>query len=164
MTMKLLSRSGNQKRKQKGQATVEFAASIIALLVTLFFSWELLMSVYTASVLTNAAKEGVRYGIVRGTRAGDCGAPPPDCTPPTTTAACDATSAGAAVTWWTRCYAKASLHDISAINISVSYPDGGGTNELGNRVVVSITYDYIPFINVPFAPHFVTHASGRIVN
>lgn len=161
---RLATSSGTQRKNQKGQATIEFAVSIIAVLVTIFFSWELLMSIYTASVLTNAAKEGVRYGIVRGVRSGDCGAPPPDCTPPTTLAACDAATAGAAVQWWTNCYAKASLHDISAITINVNYPDGGGTNELGNRVEVTITYDYIPFINVPFAPHFVTHASGRIVN
>ncbi len=155
-------RIGKTKR-ERGQASIEFAVSIIAVLVTMFLSWELLMAMYTASVLANAAKEGVRHGIVRGPGSSDCGTPPTDCTPPTTTAPCDATSAGAAVSQKVNCYARTSLHDISAITITVNYPDGG-VNDVGSRVVVTVSYNFVPYINVPFAPVFTTHASGRIVN
>jgi hypothetical protein len=59
-------------------------------------------------------------------------------------------------------YARASLHDISAIDVNVTYPDGN--NDPPNRVSVIITYSYIPYIKVPFAPTLRTKAAGRIVN
>ena len=153
-----------RNHKSRGQATIEFAVSIIAVIVTVFLSWELLMAMYTASVLANAAKEGVRWGIVRGPGSADCGTPPSFCAPPAAFAACTAATAGTYVEAKVKCYASYSLHDISAINVSVSYPDGGGSNDVGNRVVVTVSYNYVPYINVPFAPAFTTHAAGRIVN
>jgi hypothetical protein len=60
-------------------------------------------------------------------------------------------------------YAKASLHDVSAITVNVTYPDG--SNEAPNRVQVTVTYNYIPYIQLGFFnPSFTTRAAGRIVN
>lgn len=127
---------------------MEFALSLMTVLFVLFCCWELLLAIYTASVMADAAKEGVRYAIVHGSHSASCPAP---CTT-------DPANVTAKVTE----YAQASLHDISAIVITVEYPDGG--NDTSDRVAVTVTYTYVPYIQLPFFhPTFTTHAQGRIV-
>ena len=141
--------------REEGQAQVEFALSIMVVLFTVFFSWELLMAMYTASVMADAAKEGVRYAIVHGSNSTLCSGPNPS-------NPCASDPAGDEVVNRVKTYAQASLHDIGAINVAVTYPDG--TNEPPNRVTVAVTYTYVPYINIPFAPTLTTKAAGRIVN
>ena len=57
------------RREDKGQAQVEFVLSIFLVLLTLLGIFELTMFIYTYSVLSDAAKEGVRYAIVQIGRA-----------------------------------------------------------------------------------------------
>ena len=114
------------------------------------------MAVYTASVLADAAKEGVRYAEVHGSNTTLCSGPNvanPCANDPL------ANNVGALV----KSYAKASLHNTAAISVSVTYPDG--TNDAPNRVVVTVSYTYVPYINLSFFhPTLTTHAQGRIVN
>jgi len=143
-------------KQEKGQSTVEFALSVVTVMFVIFCCFELLMAVYTASVLADAAKEGVRYAEVHGSNTTLCSGP-------NTASPCAndplANNVGAMV----KNYAKASLHDTSAISVSVTYPDG--TNDAPNRVVVTVSYTYVPYINLSFFhPTLTTHAQGRIVN
>ena len=142
-------------QREQGQAQVEFALSIMVVLVTVFFSWELLMAMYTASVMADAAKEGVRYAIVHGSNSTLCSGP-------NLSNPCAYDAPGDQVVSTVKAYAKASLHDTSAISVTVSYPDG--SNEPPSRVAVTVTYSYVPYINLPFAPTLTTKAAGRIVN
>jgi Flp pilus assembly protein TadG len=141
--------------REEGQAQVEFALSIMVVLLVVFFSWELLMAMYTASVMADAAKEGVRYAIVHGSNSSLCSGPNPS-------NPCASDPAATEVVNTVKAYAKASLHDTSAISVTVSYPDGN--NDPPSRVAVTVTYSYVPYINLPFTPTMTTKAAGRIVN
>jgi len=134
---------------------VEFALSIMVVLFVVFFAWELLMAMYTASVMANAAKEGVRYAIVHGSNSSLCSGPNPS-------NPCASDPSGAEVVNTVKAYAKASLHNTDAISVTVSYPDGN--NEPPSRVAITVTYSYVPYINLPFTPTMTTKAAGRIVN
>ncbi len=143
-------------QREEGQAQVEFALSIMVVLFTVFCAWELLMAMYTASVMANAAKEGVRYAIVHGSNSTLCSGP-------NASSPCAHDPVGAEVVNTVKTYAKASLHDTSAITVTVTYPDG--TNEPPSRVAVSVTYTYVPYIQLGFfTPQMTTKAAGRIVN
>lgn len=150
-----MSRLRSRLQREEGQAQVEFALSIMVVLLVVFFSWELLMAMYTASVMANAAKEGVRYAIVHGSNSTLCSGP-------NASNPCANDPSGAEVVNTVKDYAKASLHDVSAISVTVTYPDG--TNEPPSRVAVTVTYSYVPYINLPFTPTMTTKAAGRIVN
>lgn len=52
------------RRNQRGQALVEFALASFALLLLLFGILELGRAVYIYNAMTNAAREGARYGVV----------------------------------------------------------------------------------------------------
>jgi Flp pilus assembly protein TadG len=148
------------RRSEKGQAQVEFALTILFVLLLLFGIIELIMMIYTYTVLANSAKEGVRYAIVHGCDldSGNCSGTcvfttsPPNCT--------DAT--GANVQAWVVNYAKASLHDTSAMTINVTYPDSSSV--VPSRVRVTVTYNYQPLFGMGW-PTVPVHAAaeGRIV-
>jgi hypothetical protein len=145
-----------ERGREEGQALVEFALSILLVFFIVLCCWELLMGIYTASVLADAAKEGVRYAIVHGSYSSLCSGPNSG-TP------CAYDPSAANVTARVRDYCSASLHDISAIDISVTYTDGNNTPP--SRVSVTVTYVYKPFANILFfQPVLRTHATGRIVS
>ena len=54
-------------RKQNGQSAVEFAFTIVFVMLLILAAIELTVMIYTYTVLADAAKEGVRYAIVHGT-------------------------------------------------------------------------------------------------
>lgn len=149
-------RKSKPSDRQEGQALVEFALSIILVIFIVLCCWELLMAIYTSSVLADAAKEGVRYAIVHGSYSGQCSGPNAG-----SPCAYDPTAAN--VTSRVRDYSQNSLHDLSAIDIAVSYPDGN--NSPPSRVTVTVTYVYKPYVNLDFfQPTLRAHATGRIVN
>ncbi|HWR35694.1 MAG TPA: TadE family protein [Clostridia bacterium] len=140
--------------KRRGAAQIEFVLSIMLIMFLIFWTWEMVMLVYTYSTLSNAAKEGVRYGIVHGSRNTICGA--------------DVNCAKEKVEAVVLDYAKMSFHDLSAISIDVSYDQDASGTELNvppGRVTVDIAYTYVPYIKLPWSPPRI-HASahGRIVN
>ena len=141
----LLSR---KKNSQRGAALVEFALSILVTVFVIFWLFEMVMVVYTYSVLSDAAKEGVRYAIVRGSDV----AAAQQCSPTSTTGVVSAVTD----------YAKMSLHDVSAITVTPNFVDGD--NVAPHLVQVIVTYTYVPYIHLPFtSPTIATKAEGRIV-
>lgn len=141
-------------RGARGSTLVEFALTIVFVLVLVFYAWEVIMMVYTYNVMADAAKAGVRYAIVHGTG---------------NTVLCTAPCTGACGTR-TACvqnvvqdYARYSFHDISHITITVTYPDGSA--QPPNRVRVVVAYPYQPYLSLGWTPPTIhAAAEGRIVN
>ena len=145
-------------RRERGAVQIEFIMTSLLILLTIFAVIEVCMGVYTMSVLGDAAREGVRYAIVHGSnnRVGSGNSSNGKCggvTCPDTTAA--------NVVSVVQDYAKYSLHDTSAISVTVTYMDT--TNEPPNRVKVEVSYAYVPWLT-SFSPTLTTSAQGRIVN
>src|SRR6266852_7115278 len=86
--------------RQRGQALVETALMMWVIITVVFFMFELGWLMYTYSVLANAANEGVRYALVHS----------------------GADAGGTQTT--VHSFATASLHDVSGITTSVTFPDG----------------------------------------
>ena len=85
---------------QDGQGLLETALMIPLIFTVVFWVFELSWLMFTYVVLANAAHEGVRYSIVHS--GGD--------------------AAGTQTT--VQAFASTSLHNISAMSTSVTFPDG----------------------------------------
>ena len=140
--------------RNRGQSSVEFALTIVFVMIVIFWTVELSMYVYTYSVLANAAKEGVRYAVVHGcgTNSGTCCG---TCTP-----AC-ADPAGANIVTQVTNFAQLSFHDVSAMTVNVNYLDG--TAKSPNRVQVTVQYTYKPYFSFGFSPPVINAAAEGIV-
>ena len=154
MTGLRLSKKRSLKKRQAGQAAVEFALIIIFLMVFLLSFLEIVAMLYTYSALADSAKEGVRYGIVHGTLSSACNGPGG-----TAGVTCDATAAGVKTAVTT--YAAYSLHGTGSMTVTPTYPDGTSTPSSRVRVVVS--YPYQAFFGLGWPTITVNAASeGRI--
>jgi Flp pilus assembly protein TadG len=136
-----------------GSALLEFSLSVWTLLLMAFLIFEFCMMVYTYSVLGDAAREGVRYAVVHGTDSSSCSGPSSGC----------GDSTGSNVTAVVNGYAAVSFHNTSGMTVTPSWPDG--TSTPASRVVVTITYPYIPYLylGIISAPTMTIVAEGRIV-
>jgi len=111
---------------------------IILIFTVVFWIFELGWLMYTYSVMADAANEGVRYSIVH--------------------SGGDATGTKSKIIT----FASTSLHDVSALNTSVTFPDGGAVPP--NRVRVTVTYTYVPWLKGFITPPtMTTYAEGRMV-
>jgi Flp pilus assembly protein TadG len=123
---------------QDGQSLLETALMIPLIFTVVFWVFELSWLMFTYVVLANAANEGVRYSIVHS--GGD--------------------AAGTQTT--VQAFASTSLHNISAMSTSVTFPDGSAAPP--GRVRVTVTYTYVPylsgFINTPTVH---AYAEGRMI-
>src|SRR6266702_117360 len=125
-------------RRQHGQSLLETAFMISVSLTVVFWIFELGWVMYTYSVLADAVNEGVRYAIVHS--GGDV----------------------AGTRAKVKTFAGAYLHNVNAISTSVTFPDGSSTPP--NRVRVTVTYTYIPFLpQFITAPTMHSFAEGRMV-
>src|SRR3989442_5551141 len=107
------------RKNARGQATVEFALTIVLVMIFILGIIELLMLIYAYNVLADSAKEGLRYAIVHGTGNTNCNGPGP--APAGIT--CDATAAGVVNAGTT--YARVSLHDTSPMTVTANYNPTG---------------------------------------
>ncbi len=130
--------NGRDRCREDGQATLEMVVSLTVVFSLVFWLFELCMFTYTCSVLNDAAQEGVRYAIMHGTDSSLCSGPDTVCTNQTPYSNVQAVVSAAA---------SASLHNISAMTVTVSY--GNSTAAIGNPVVVRVAYTYVPFLNFP---------------
>lgn len=148
-------RSRAFKADARGAVQIEFVLSILTIMFVIFAMWELIMIVHTMNVLSDSAKEGVRYAIVHGAHNQNCSGPnpPPECTSPDLTAS--------NVVNRVKEYAKYSLHDITAIAVTVTYPDS--SIAAPSRVRVEVAYDFIPYTVLNYRPTLRAVAEGRIV-
>jgi len=111
---------------------------IVIIFTVVFWIFELSELMYTYSVLADAANEGVRYSIVHS--GGDVGG----------------TRSKVAT------FASISIHNVSKMTTSVTFPDGSSVPP--NRVRVAVTYAYIPYLsNFITAPTMKAYAEGRMV-
>lgn len=126
------------RRDQGGATLIEFALSLLLFLTVLFATLELCGAIYTYTVLADAANEGLRYAIVH-----------------------SSDSSGAVNT--VKTYAAYSLHDVSKMEVSVTYPDGSAVPT--NRVAVSVIYSYVPYLGnfMAHPPTLSAYAEGRLV-
>lgn len=111
---------------------------MVVIFTVVFWIFEIGWLMYTYSVLADAANEGVRYAIVHS--GGD----------PAGTQAV------------VRTVASASMHNVGGLSTSVTFPDGSATPP--NRVRVTVTYPYVPYLpEVIPAPTMQSYAEGRMV-
>ena len=139
-------------RDETGSALIETALSLIVTFLLAFGLFELCMFSYTCIVLNDAAQEGVRYAIMHGTNSSNCSGPDPGCTD----------SSYSNVKAVVKTAASASLHDISAMTVNVTY--GDATAAPGHPVSVQVVYTYVPYVNFPGLEQTVTFTSqGRTI-
>jgi Flp pilus assembly protein TadG len=146
-------RAGEFAAGEQGSMLIEFSISIWILLLVALLIFEFCMTLYTYSVLGNAAREGIRYAIVHGTDSSSCSGPSTGCTD----------SNGSNVSAVVNGYASISFHDISGITVTPSWPDA--TSTPSSRVLITISYPYVPYMTLPGfnSPQMQVTAEGRIV-
>jgi hypothetical protein len=146
-------RLAQRRKHQDGQATLEILVSLMVALSLVFWLFELCMFTYTCSVLNEATQEGVRYAIVHGIDSTLCSGPDTACTDQTPYSNVQAVVTAAA---------SASLHNMSAMTITVSYANS--TAAIGNPVSVKVAYTYVPYLNLPGLMNSLTFTSqGQIL-
>ena len=128
----------------------------MVIMFVIFGIWELIMIVHAMNVLSDAAKEGVRYAIVHGSynTSGFQSGPAPGNT--------------LAVESYVKDYANLTFHDMSAISVSVTYPDGVSVadptgNKAGDKVRVEVAYTFVPYTALNLKPTLSAASEGRIV-
>jgi len=136
-----------------GSVMIEFALSVWTLFLLTFLIFEFCMTIYTYSVLGNAAREGIRYAIVHGTDSASCSGPSSGC----------GDNSGNNVKTVVRGYAAVSFHDLTGMTVTPSWPDG--TSTPSSRVKVTINYPYVSYLSLPGfnSPAMQVTAEGRIV-
>lgn len=145
-------RAARLAREEAGSMIIEFSVSVWMLFLVTFLIFEFCMLLYTYSVLGDAAREGVRYAIAHGTDSSLCSGPSPGC----------ADSGGSNVISAVQNYTAVSFHDMSGMTITPAWPDG--TSTPSSRVVVTISYPYVPYFNLPgLTPTMHVTAEGRVV-
>jgi Flp pilus assembly protein TadG len=133
-------RSHRQTRvsRQRGQSLLETAMMMVVIFTIVFWIFELGWLMYTYTVMADAANEGVRYAIVHS--GGDVAG----------------TQSRVAT------FARTSLHDVSVLSTTVSFPDGNAAPPA--RVRVAVTYTYVPWLNQFITtPTMKTYAEGRMI-
>lgn len=132
-------RSLQFRRDERGAAQVEFAIVILTVLIVVFMLMELCSAVYTYTVLSDAANEGLRYAIVHSTDASF------------------STNVENKITT----YAANSAHDMSGMSIAVTTPDG---QTPPGRVQITVSYPYVPYtIWMADPPTMHAYAEGRMM-
>jgi Flp pilus assembly protein TadG len=144
-------RYGSLIRDELGSMLIEFSLSVWTLFLVTFLIFEFCMTVYTYSVLGNAAREGVRYAIVHGSDSATCSGP-----------GCSDTL-GSNITSVVKGYTSVTFHDMTGMTVTPSWPDG--TSSPASRVVVTVSYPYVPYVTLPgfSPPSMQVTAEGRIV-
>src|SRR5262249_3649385 len=113
------------KRRDSGQAMVEFALVILFVFILFVSMIQMIMFMHAYSTLADAAKEGVRYAIVHGTGNSTCSGPGnPSVNPVISCTDPNGTNVKTAV----RYFATLSAQTIPASNVTVCYDPSGTTN------------------------------------
>ena len=148
-----LPRIQTSTRNDEGSAIMETAMSIIILLTFMFGVFEGSFAIYSFHFISEAAREGTRYAIVRGsTAAGTAG------TACDTSYGYDCVASSANIQSYVQ---NLGYPGIIPSNLTVSSswaayasgnscPTTGPCNSPGNQVTVQVTYSFP--LNVPFIP------------
>ena len=114
----------NELNRETGQSLVETTLVLIVIFMITFGIVELCGMVYAYATIANAAEEGARYGIITSAVVAD----------------------DSRIVTRVKNFASTSLHDVSAISVDVSLPDGNATPP--SRVRVTVSYSYVPWLTV----------------
>src|SRR5579875_1657030 len=137
------------RKEAHGQASIEFIFTVVFLVLFILGMIEVVMLVYTYSVLADSAKEGVRYAVVHG--SGNASGSGPGC----------GDSTGANVKTVVTNYAEYSFHSTSGMTVNVTYPESACTAP--SLVRVTVSYPYQPFFGLGWPTVTVRAAAeGRI--
>jgi isopropylmalate/homocitrate/citramalate synthase len=137
-------------RNNEGQALLEAGVAMVVLVATALSLFEMSMMVYTSSVMFEAAHQGLRYAIVNGS---DTGLSASDCS---------TSSPSSVISAVTNAASTYSLHNVSAMTVTVCYP--GGNAKPGSLVTVAVSYTYVPYTRFPGFAHTLTASTqGRIL-
>ena len=140
------------RQDTSGFAAMETAFAFLLAIPMVLGCFELCMFTYAQTALTDAARVGVRYAIVHGTNSSSCSGPSLGCSD----------SSGANISSMVNTYAARSLTSLSGATVTVTYPDGSSAPP--SRVVVSISYSYLPsFATAGITGLMNARAEGRIV-
>jgi Flp pilus assembly protein TadG len=128
-------------RDERGSSILEMALSLLMVVTVIFGTIELSSLMYTYTVLADAANEGLRYLVVN---SGD--------------------QTGAITK--AKTYASYSMHDTSAINVTVACAGTGGSCSPPNLATVTVSYSYVPYLGTFMSspPTFNVVAKGETIN
>ena len=134
-------RRQNDRNGDGGQSLVETALMLLVIFMVVFWIVEMCGVMYTYATIANAAEEGARYGM---------------------TSSAVVANDSRIITRVTN-FAATSMHDVSAISVAVALPDGSSTPP--NRVRVTVSYTYVPWLSNVITNPFVmsAYAEGRMV-
>jgi hypothetical protein len=153
-----------KKRDQQGQALVEFALTILFIVLLFVGMLEIILLMYAYNTLADAAKEGVRYAIVHGTGNTQCSGPGlPLGSPPVT---CPDLS-GANVQTVVTNFAGLSMQSGSTVVVDYNPNNANGAlcNIPGCMVRVSVSKTYQPLFGLGWpSVTLYAAANGRIMN
>jgi Flp pilus assembly protein TadG len=122
-------------RGEEGQSLVEFAISSTVLLTFIFSMAEATLAYYSYDMISESAREGTRYAMVRGSSCTTSGG-----------SSCEATAAQ--VNSYVTSLGWPNLAG-GTMTVNTTYPDGN-ENPQTSRVLVSIQYVFP--ITLPFVP------------
>ena len=129
---------GALRRVESGEVVIESGVALLCVLSMIFFTIEFCGAIYAHTVLADATSEGVHYAVVH-----------------------SSDMAGTEAT--VRSVATYSLHDVSKVAVSVTYPDGTAVPPA--RVAISVSYPYVPWLTqfMENPPTMRAFAEGRLV-
>ncbi len=120
--------------REEGSTLIEFALTFSCLLTLIFCVMELCLVFYAYDMISDCAREGTRYAMVRGASC-----------PNTTTPTCEVTAAQ--VNSYVSALKVPNLGN-GTMTVTTSYPDGN--EAVGSRVQVKVSYVFP--IKMPFVP------------
>jgi Flp pilus assembly protein TadG len=158
--------------RQAGQAMVEFALVIFFVFILFVSALQMILLMHAYNTLADAAKEGVRYAIVRGSGNTLCSGPGnPNANPVIT---CPDPS-GVNVQTTVVNFAGLAFQNVTASEVTVDYDPnsansgaggfGAACSAPGCLVRVTVAHTYSPFFGLGW-PNFTLYAAadGRIMN
>lgn len=139
---------------------VEFSLTLLTVIFVLFLLFEFTMWIYCYNVMADAAKAGVRYAIVHGSKVTSGAQSGPTCASAPCSSDCttNVTNVQNEVKKW----ASFSAYSTASITVNVCYLDG--SNAAPSRVRVTVSNPVTPYFNIFSTPPVTANAQGRIVN
>ena len=132
-------RRGGLHQEEHGTAMVEFALSFLTVMLAVFMLYELCSCIYTYTVLSEAANEGLRYAVVH----------------------TQDPNLSQDVQNRVIAYANTSMHDMTQMTVRVTLPLA---NAPINTVIVQVSYPYLPFTGfLSNPPTMHAYAEGRLL-